>query len=98
MDAFFCLADIKKVMGILAAEVATLNGAKLIKKEKNYLHFTFRTPILRFIDDVEFELDEKKLLIHFKSASRIGYSDLGANRKRMDMIRTHLISKRVIRP
>ena len=38
------------------------------------------------IDDIEFYIDEENKIIHFKSASRVGYSDLGANRKRMDEI------------
>lgn len=58
----------------------------LEKEEKNYLHFTFKSALLGFIDDVEFYFDEKMQLIHFRSASRTGYSDLGVNRKRMDQI------------
>ena len=47
----------------------------------------YRSLIFRFIDDVDFLLDEKEGVIHFRSASRVGYSDLGANRKRMERIR-----------
>ncbi len=37
-------------------------------------------------DDVEFYFDEAAQVIHFRSASRVGYSDWGVNRKRMEDI------------
>ncbi|CAB1059228.1 hypothetical protein D1BOALGB6SA_3986 [Olavius sp. associated proteobacterium Delta 1] len=43
--------------------------------------------IFQFVDDVELLFSDEKNLIHVKSASRIGYSDLGANRKRVERIR-----------
>jgi uncharacterized protein (DUF1499 family) len=58
------------------------------KKTENYLHAEFKTALLRFTDDVEFSIDEKQKLIHFRSASRVGYSDFGVNRKRMKDIQT----------
>lgn len=51
-----------------------------------YIHCVFTTDILRFRDDVEFLLDEQTRLIHFRSASRVGYSDLGANRRRYETL------------
>jgi len=42
---------------------------------------------MRYVDDVELRLDENKQLIHVRSASRVGHSDLGANRKRVARIR-----------
>ncbi|WP_447971061.1 DUF1499 domain-containing protein [Nitrospira sp. M1] len=43
--------------------------------------------IFRFIDDVEFLIDDEHKLIHLRSASRTGYWDLGVNRKRMETLR-----------
>ena len=54
----------------------------LVTQEPGYLHFIFITGFMRFKDDVYFEYDSESKLIHFKSASRLGYSDWGANRKR----------------
>lgn len=48
----------------------------------------FRTRILRFTDDATFVFDDASKTIHFRSASRIGRSDLGVNRKRMEEIRS----------
>ena len=46
------------------------------------MHAEFTSVIFRFVDDVEFLLDADSLSIHVRSASRVGYSDLGANRAR----------------
>ncbi|ARI78175.1 DUF1499 domain-containing protein [Halobacillus mangrovi] len=51
-----------------------------------YIHAIVTTKLLRFKDDIEFYLDEQEGLVHFRSASRVGYSDLGVNRKRMENI------------
>ena len=59
----------------------------LITDEPDYLYFEFRTPLMRFVDDVEFYFDDEAHLIHFRSASRLGKGDMGTNRKRMEAIR-----------
>jgi uncharacterized protein (DUF1499 family) len=48
---------------------------------------TISSMILRFIDDVEFYFDEATGFIEFRSASRLGYGDAGANRQRMETFR-----------
>ncbi len=63
-----------------------LPRTKLITEKEGYLHYEFVTPIGRFTDDVEFLFDEQTKQIHFRSASRIGYSDFWANRRRMKRI------------
>jgi uncharacterized protein (DUF1499 family) len=50
----------------------------------------FVTKWLRFKDDVQFRLDTKKGVIQWRSSSRIGHSDLGANRKRLESLRQQL--------
>jgi uncharacterized protein (DUF1499 family) len=56
-----------------------------------YLRAVATTKILRFKDDVEFLLDRDAGTIAMRSASRIGYSDLGKNRKRMEEVRVAMI-------
>ena len=63
--------------------IKTFKRTKLITEEENYLHFEFRTATFKFIDDVEFYFDDSTKLIHFRSAARKGWSDMGVNRKRM---------------
>jgi uncharacterized protein (DUF1499 family) len=55
----------------------------IITQRQDYLHVEYRTK-MGFVDDVEFHLDEATGTVHFRSASRVGYSDLGVNRKRME--------------
>ena len=63
---------------------------RLVSESDNYLHFEFKSLIFRFIDDVEFVVDDKQAVVHFRSASRVGKSDLGTNRKRMEKISERL--------
>ena len=51
--------------------------------EDNYVHYTFKTWPIPFTDDVEFLFDDQAKVIHYRSASRVGHSDLGVNSKRM---------------
>jgi uncharacterized protein (DUF1499 family) len=62
-------------------------GAHLITDTQDYLHVVFVMPIIPFKDDVEFLFDRQSQLIHYRSASRVGYSDLGVNKKRYQEIR-----------
>lgn len=69
-------------------ETVALNWprATLISETNRYLHYEFKSLIFRFIDDVEFFIDDKSSVVQFRSASRVGHSDLGINRKRMNQI------------
>lgn len=62
-------------------------GGRVIAEEPGYLRAVYETQLLRFIDDVEFRQDKNNSMIHVRSASRMGHSDLGANRKRVEKIR-----------
>jgi uncharacterized protein (DUF1499 family) len=63
---------------------------KIITQSPNYLYAEFTSAIMKFVDDVEFYLDEDAKVIHVRSASRLGQSDLGVNRKRIETIRAKL--------
>ena len=67
--------------------VLSFPRATLVKEEATYLHIEFTSLLLRFVDDVELLLEDETKTIHFRSASRTGYSDLGVNRRRMEKIR-----------
>lgn len=57
------------------------------------MHVEFTTALMRFVDDVEFRLGEQARAIQIRSASRVGYSDLGTNRKRMEEIREMFVRR-----
>lgn len=59
---------------------------KLLEEKENYLHFEFKTFWGGFKDDIEFYFDAPANKIEFRSASRVGYSDLGANKRRMEKV------------
>ncbi len=55
--------------------------------EEDYIHAEFVSFIFQFVDDVEFCFDDANKTIQVKSSSRVGYSDLGVNRRRIEKIR-----------
>lgn len=62
-------------------------GGRIESVSDTFLHATFRTRIFRFVDDVTCRLDQVAGVIHIRSSSRIGYSDLGTNRRRVEEVR-----------
>jgi uncharacterized protein (DUF1499 family) len=60
---------------------------KVIEQTDNYIHSESTSRIFKFVDDVEFYFPEAENVIHVRSASRVGESDLGVNRRRMEQIR-----------
>ncbi|MFT5701967.1 MAG: hypothetical protein ACI8ZB_004871 [Desulforhopalus sp.] len=66
---------------------------EIVKVEKNYIHAISTTKTMHFHDDIEFFFDERTKLIHFRSASRIGYSDMGVNRKRYNLLKNAYVEQ-----
>ena len=62
-------------------------GGTIITDEPHYMHATFTSTIFRFVDDVEVRYVPEKKTAHIRSASRMGHSDFGVNRKRVEKIR-----------
>jgi uncharacterized protein (DUF1499 family) len=60
---------------------------RVVREDADFLHAECRSALFRFVDDVEFVLDDTAKEIRFRSASRLGRSDFGVNRKRMEEIR-----------
>jgi uncharacterized protein (DUF1499 family) len=61
-------------------------GIVIKKEENNYIYAVATTPTMKFHDDMEIYFDETNRIIHFRSASRAGYSDMGLNRERYNKI------------
>ena len=66
--------------------LASLPQARTAAERPGYLHVEFRSRFFGFVDDAEFLLDASNQRIDVRSASRVGWSDLGANRRRMTLI------------
>ena len=67
--------------------VITEQGGTIHHEGNEYLWATFTVPLFGFIDDVEFRLSATEKRIHVRSASRLGFSDLGVNRGRVEQLR-----------
>ena len=76
-------ASLEQIEGALLQ----LPAANIVNASSDYLYAEFTSSIMGFVDDVEFLHDRASGLTHVRSASRLGYSDLGANRKRIESIR-----------
>lgn len=85
-------ADPQDSFDALRRLVSAWPGARIVAEQPGYLYAEFRTPLMRFVDDVEFLLDVPARLIHVRSASRLGRRDFGTNRKRIEAIRAQLPS------
>ncbi len=72
----------------LKTVISSFPKTTILTKNENYIHAKFQSFLMNYIDDVEFFVDVENKLIHIKSASRLGKDDLGANRKRVEEIRT----------
>lgn len=77
----------------LKSMITDMERTEMITSENRYLYSEFTSKLMGFVDDVEFYLDESAGVIHVRSASRLGQSDLGVNRKRVEEIRAKLAVK-----
>jgi uncharacterized protein (DUF1499 family) len=66
--------------------------AQVVQRTPDYLHVVVTTPVLRFKDDLEFAVNRERGVVRVRSASRVGYSDGGVNRARIEALRTFLTS------
>ena len=71
---------------LLLLTLKTFGSSKVKSQKENFIYVEFVSKIFGFVDDVEFYFN-KPGVIDFRSASRIGYSDLGVNRNRMESVR-----------
>ena len=74
------------------AVAVTKAGGEVTGRDDSSLDSVFTSGLFRFKDDVRFEVDTATAKVHFRSASRTGHSDLGANRKRMAALSAALSS------
>ena len=80
--------DAKAALKKLKAAISALPRTNIVEARPDYLYVEFSTPLMGYVDDVE--LYAESGAIQVRSASRLGYSDLGVNRKRVEMLRAAL--------
>ena len=73
----------------LADILEATENATIISNESGYIRAEFESSLMGFVDDVEFVIAGQK--VQMRSASRLGYSDLGVNRKRISALREQFV-------
>jgi len=71
---------------LLKEVIVEMNGT-LQTENTSYLAVTFTSTTFGFVDDLEIKIDSSDNLIHFRSASRVGHSDMGVNKKRVELLK-----------
>jgi uncharacterized protein (DUF1499 family) len=82
----------KTILGTVKTVIQKHPRTTLVEERDCYLHYEFRSKLFKFVDDVEFLWDKDENKLHFRSASRLGYYDMGVNKKRMIQIREEILS------
>lgn len=78
-------------------EAAALSGARVAREATGYLHLECESRLFGFVDDLELHLRPEPGVVAVRSASRLGHSDLGVNRKRVETLRRRLRARGVVR-
>lgn len=77
--------------------VLELPRTRMVNETSDYLHAECRSALFGFVDDLELHLRPTEGIIAIRSASRLGYSDFGVNRSRVEALRDSLINRGVVR-
>lgn len=72
--------------------VIQAQGGSLISERDDYMAFTFSSSLFGFVDDIEVRIDANNNAVHLRSASRVGYSDMGANKQRVETIKAEFLA------
>jgi uncharacterized protein (DUF1499 family) len=95
--AFELMVPANQAWRAVRAAVASLPRVKIVRETADYLHAECGSAVFGFIDDLELHLRPAQNLIAARSAARLGYSDFGVNRRRVENLRTRLAAQGVIR-
>ena len=85
---FSYLGDRTRSELALTAALGTLPRTTIVRRQGDYWHAMSISGLFRFIDDIEVRFDDATQRIEVRSGSRVGYSDLGVNRKRIEALRS----------
>ncbi len=85
-------SNLKKNPWPLVKEIVEIMGGFIVVEEKDYLAANFRSKTFKFVDDFELRWDELAGVLHVRSASRVGYSDLGENKRRIAEFKSRLFT------
>lgn len=78
--------DINKAKQMVKNALNAYGNINIVKEDENYLYAVSTTEKMKYNDDIEFYFIEDQHIIHFRSSSRVGYSDRGLNRERYNKL------------
>jgi len=96
IEAFALAAAPDVAWPAVVEAVEALPRTVIVTNEDGYLHAECTSALMRYVDDLELQLRPEQKLIAVRSASRIGRSDLGVNRERVESLRASLRARGVV--
>ena len=82
--------SVDEALGQIETVLGDMQGARILEIGDGYVRAEFTSRIFRFVDDLELLYDQEAAVFQVRSASRVGYSDLGTNRRRVEDLRSRL--------
>ena len=77
----------ERAMEALVKIIETTPRTRIVSRSQDYIYAEYQSALMGFVDDVEFWFEPGAKTIQVRSASRLGYSDFGVNRARVEDIR-----------
>ncbi|UCH49308.1 MAG: DUF1499 domain-containing protein [Betaproteobacteria bacterium] len=97
IQALLPAIDAKEAWPLVEQAVRDLPRTRIVSNSTEYIHAECASSLLGFVDDLELHLRAHDGVIAVRSASRLGYSDFGVNRRRVEALRTALREKSIVR-
>jgi uncharacterized protein (DUF1499 family) len=94
---FAIILPAKEAWPLVRKAVKEIPRTEITGQTDSYLHAECRSAVFRFVDDLELELRADEGIIAVRSASRVGNSDFGVNRRRVEDLRERLRSRGVVK-
>jgi uncharacterized protein (DUF1499 family) len=82
--------DLDTARNLLVEILGVVPGTTIVEEDDNYIRAEAHSRLMGFVDDLEFYFPADSQTIEVRSASRLGESDLGVNRRRLEQIRLAL--------
>lgn len=87
VEPFAYRGSLQQTREAIITVIESMKRSSIVTSEERYIRAEFKSALFRFVDDVECLFDDTEERVHVRSASRVGYSDLGVNRKRIEEMR-----------
>ena len=97
IEALQLAVETSEAWPLVEQAVRALARTQIVHNSADYIHAECSSSLLGFVDDLELHLRPEDGVIAVRSASRLGYSDFGVNRRRVETLRAALQKQNVVR-